>query len=137
MRALVVQPSGYLQAIYRVNPLKHFGYVTCLVRLNPTDEMPGDAQGFELRELSGRLLDEVLAEVPQPGLVGRPDGRDGLLLADGQDRDVGDGPPGRRLRKPDPFECFCDVVRDLSHVLNWPLPIVCTAYGKPVSEARV
>ena len=64
MGALVIEPSGNLQTIYCVNPLEHLGDFTCLVRLDPADEMPGDVEGFELRELDGRLLEEVLAEVP-------------------------------------------------------------------------
>ncbi len=83
MGALVVEPSGDLHAIYRVNPLKQLGYITCLIGLNPTDKMPGDVQGLKLLELDDCLLDEVLTEVRQAGLIGSPDRRRGLLLADG------------------------------------------------------
>ncbi len=119
MGALFVEPGGDLQTINRVNPLKQFGYVTRLVGLNPADEMPGDVQGLKLLELDDRLLDEVLSEISQTSLIGGPDRRHGLLFADGQDRDVGAGPGGRRLRRSNPFECFCNVVRDLSHALDW------------------
>ena len=64
MGALVIEPGGDLQTIYRVYPLKQLGDVTCLVGLNPADEMPGDVQGIQLFELDDRFLNEVLTEVP-------------------------------------------------------------------------
>src|SRR6056297_881136 len=76
---------GQLGAIDRVNRLEEVKCLSCLVRLQGSDQMHGDIveSRAEFGPFSSRLLDAVLAKQPMPGLQNRLHTFEGLDLADG------------------------------------------------------
>jgi hypothetical protein len=75
------QALGQLGSVDAVHPVEALGHSRGLVGLQRADEMPARLRWCEGVHLAERLLQEVLAEILQPGRQRRPHGRHRLPLA--------------------------------------------------------
>jgi hypothetical protein len=118
VRSLIIQTGGDLQAVDGVYPVEVSGYISRLVRLNSADKVPGYIERPQLFEFADGFLNDIFTKITHSGVKSRSNGTYRLAFAYGQNSDVRIGKISAKLRNPDAFPYFCNVVRDLSHALT-------------------
>src|SRR5690606_24415713 len=87
-RALLIQPLGDLQTVYRMHPCEVFRDDLAFITLDGPDEVPANRQIRQLRHFGYGFLSVILAKILLPGFEGLADVPSCFRLADREKCDV-------------------------------------------------